>query len=449
MNGKGWGMREGGWVVPVLVLLLLPGFAAPLPAQADRVEQRIVRAVDARRDSAIALLERAVDLNSGTLNLAGVRAVGYLFLAELDALGFATQWVDGAGFERAGHLVARRGTRGPRVLLIGHLDTVFEPDSPFQRFERLDDSTARGPGVVDMKGGNVVIIEALHALRAAGVLDRLSLQVVLTGDEERSGRPLTAARAALVAAAGWADVAIGFENADNDPGTAVVARRGSTAWELRVTGQPSHSSQIFRDEVGAGAVFEAARILHRFYDELSAEPNLTFNPGAIVGGTEVAWDNAQARGTAFGKNNVVAAHAVVTGDLRTLSPEQLTRAKDRMSAIVAAHLPHTTAEITFSDGYPPLAPAEGNRQLLAQLDRVSRDLGFGPVTAVDPRNAGAADVSFTAGLVDQVLDGLGTKGADEHTTAESIDLRSLPLQAKRTAVLLYRLSRGDPLPPTP
>jgi glutamate carboxypeptidase len=416
--------------------------ASPISAQTDRVEQRIVRAVDARRDSAIALVARAVDINSGTLNLAGVRAVGYLFLAELDALGFATQWVDGAAFERAGHLVARRGTRGPRILLIGHLDTVFERDSPFQRFERLDDSTARGPGVVDMKGGNVVIIEALRALRAAGVLDRLSIQVVLTGDEERSGRPIEAARAALVAAAQWADIAIGFENADNAPHRAVVARRGSTSWELRVTGQPSHSSQIFRDGVGAGAIYEAARILHRFYEELSGEPNLTFNPGAIVGGTEAAWDNAQARGTVFGKNNVVAAQAVVTGDLRTLSPEQLARAKERMTAIVAAHLPHTTAEITFSDAYPPLAPTAGSEQLLAQLDRVSRDLGFGPVTAVEPRNAGAADVSFTAGLVDAVLDGLGTKGADEHTTNESIDLRSLPLQAKRAAVLLYRLSRS-------
>ncbi|HXV91558.1 MAG TPA: M20/M25/M40 family metallo-hydrolase [Gemmatimonadales bacterium] len=443
MNGRGRGTGDGGRVALCLLAALAAG---PLPAQTDRVEQRMVRAVDARRDSAVALLERAVNLNSGTLNLAGVRAVGDLFQSELDALGFTTRWVDGAEFERAGHLVAVRGTQGPRILLIGHLDTVFEQDSPFQRFERLDDSTARGPGVVDMKGGNVVILEALRALRAAGVLDRLSLQVVLTGDEERSGRPLTAARAALVAAAAWADVAIGFENADNDPRRAVVARRGSTAWELRVTGRPSHSSQIFREEVGAGAVFEAARILHRFYDELSTEPNLSFNPGAIVGGTEVVWDNAQARGTAFGKNNVVAAHAVVTGDLRALSPEQLAAAKTNMLAIAADHLPHTTAELTFIDSYPPLAPTEGNRRLLAQLDRVSRDLGFGPVTAVEPRNAGAADVSFTAGLVDAVVDGLGTKGADEHTARESIDLRSLPLQSKRAAVLLYRLSRGTATP---
>jgi glutamate carboxypeptidase len=136
-----------------------------------------------------------------------------------------------------------------------------------------------------------------------------------------------------------------------------------------------------------------------------------------------------------------AEHAVVTGDLRAISQEQLAHAKERMRRIVAHHLPHTEAEITFIDSYPPLAPSDGNRQLLALYDRVSRDLGFGSVTAVDPRSAGAADVSFTAGLVEMALDGLGPGGGDDHTVNEFIDLPTLSLQAKRAAVLLYRLSR--------
>ena len=446
MSGTGWGMRVGGWVALVLLQLSLPGLTPPLTAQTDRAERDIARAVDQRRDAAIALLERVVNLNSGTLNFAGVRAVGDVFRAELDALGFITHWVDGAPFGRAGHLVAERGTRGPRVLLIGHLDTVFEPDSPFQRFERQDDSTARGPGVIDMKGGDVVIVEALRALRAARVLDRLQIRVVMTGDEERTGRPLEVARAALRDAAAWADVALGFEDGAADYRTAVIARRGSTSWELRVTGVAAHSSQIFREDVGAGAVFEAARILHRFYEALSGEPYLTFNPGVILGGTQVAWDSAQSRGTAFGKHNVVAERVVAAGDLRSLSPEQLGTARDRMLAIVAEHLPHTAAELEFSDSYPPLAPSEWNRRLLALFDRVSRDLGLGPVTAVDPTRVGAADVSFTADLVYGVLDGLGTGGADDHTVRETIDLRTLVFQAKRAAVLLYRLSREATTP---
>jgi len=440
----------GRRAIACLTLASLVGLAAPLPSQLTRTERRIVRHVEARRDAAVALLERVVNINSGTMHTAGVRAVGDVFRAEFDALGFTTQWIDGAPFARAGHLVAHRGTRGPRILLIGHLDTVFEPDSPFQRFERLSDSTARGPGVVDMKGGDVVIVEALRALRAAQALDDMQIQVVLTGDEERSGHPIGAARAALLAAAEWADIALAFENGDSDYRTAVVARRGSTSWTLRVTARSAHSSQIFQEDVGPGAVFETARILHRFQADLSAEPYLTLNPGAIVGGTTLTWDTAQARGTAFGKNNVVAEQAFVTGDLRTLSPEQHAAVQARMRAIVADHQPHTTAELTFGESYPPFAPTDGNRQLLARFDAVSRDLGFGPVGAVDPRQAGAADVSFTTGLVAMAIDGLGTGGGDDHTVREWIDLRTLNIQITRTAVLLHRLaawSRPTPSPP--
>lgn len=427
----------------VLIGLSLFGYDIAPAAQHVPTERQIVQYVDAHRAEARWLLERVVNINSGTMNLGGVRAVGDVFRAELEALGFVTRWIDGAAFDRAGHLVAERRGTGPHLLLIGHLDTVFELDSPFQRFQQVNDSTARGPGVIDMKGGDVVIVQALEALAAVGVLDDMSITVIMTGDEERSGRPLELARAALIQAAEWADIAIGFENGDSDPKTAVIARRGSTGWQLRVTGRPAHSSQIFRESVGAGAIFEAARVLHRFYDDLSREPLLTFNPGVMVAGTDVDYDATQSRGTAFGKSNVVPEHAVVTGDLRAISQEQLAQAKASMEAIVADHLPRTTAEIGFTDSYPPLAPTAGNRQLLEQFDRVSRDLGFGPVTAVDPLSAGAADVSFTSGHVGMALDGLGPGGSDDHTVGETIDLRTLPMQTKRAAVLLLRLRRNE------
>ncbi len=423
------------------VLLL----AAPLHAQIDVTEHQMVAAVDANRVAAVRLLERAVNINSGSLNFAGVRRVGDLFRAELDALGFVTEWIDGAPFGRAGHLVATRTGRGARLLLIGHLDTVFEEGSPFQQMEFLPDSMARGPGVIDMKGGNVIIIEALKALAAAKVLQDMSITVVMTGDEERSGDPLDLARKALIDAADAADIAIGFENGDSDPRTAVIARRSSGSWKLTVRGKPAHSSQIFRPEVGFGAIYEAARILTAFRDQLASEQYLTFNPGLMLAGTDVDYTAAQAGGSAFGKNNVIAEHAVVSGDLRAISPEQIARAQARMQAIVRAHLPHTEATIEFDDSYPPLAPTDGNRQLLAYFDRVSRDLGFGPVTAVDPTMAGAADISFTTGYVEMAMDGLGAGGADDHTVDETIDLRTLAMQAKRAAVFMYRLTRvGTP-----
>ena len=388
------------------------------------------------------LLERAVNINSGTQNFAGVRAVGKLFSAEFEALGFATRWVDGAPFGRAGHLVAERVRPGKRFLLIGHLDTVFEPDSPFQKFERLDERRARGPGAIDMKGGDVIIVQVLKALKASGALDRMNVTVVMTGDEEASGDPQDVARAALVAAAKGADVAIGFEDGAGDPKTAVIGRRGTTAWTLTVTGKPAHSSQIFRPDIGYGAIFEAARILDAFRVALAGEPHLTFNPALMVGGTKVDLDVTQARGSAFGKDNVIPERAIVSGDLRALSKEQFAQARKRMEEIVASSsLAQTKATIAFDEGYPPLAPTDGNRKLLALYDQASRDVGAGPVAAVDPDRAGAADVSFVAGEVPMILDGIGMMGDGGHTVNETADLGVLPSQTKRAALLLYRLSR--------
>ena len=433
-----------------LLAALLPALAArpAAPAALSRTEQRIVAAVDRHAPASLGLLERAVNINSGTMNLDGVRAVGRLLEPEFAALGFTTRWVDGAAWGRAGHLIATRPGRGngPRIVLIGHLDTVFEKDSPFQRFERLTDSTARGPGVIDMKGGDVIMLLALRALADAGALDGLRVTAVLTGDEEQTGEPLALARRDLIAAAEGADVAMGFEDGDGDPRHAVVARRGASGWTLHTGGLAAHSSLVFRDEVGSGAIYEAARILSAVHDSLSREPYLTVNPGVILGGTAVRYDSEASRGTAFGKSNVVAESTTVAGDLRTLSPEQRDHAQAVMRRIAAASPPHAGATIEFDDGYPPLAPTEGNLELLARLDRASRDLGFGPVEAVDPARAGAADVSFVAGHVAMVIDALGLKGEGGHTVGETAILTVLPVQAKRTAVLLARLAAHPPRP---
>jgi len=421
-----------------------PGQSTPALSAAER---SITTAIDSHNAEALALLERIVNINSGTMNFAGVRAVADALRPRFDALGFTTRWVDGAAFHRAGHLIAEHPGPGPKILLIGHLDTVFEPTSPFQRFERLNDSTARGPGVIDMKGGDVILLFALRALEDAGQLERMNVVVVLDGDEEDAGSPRDVARAALVTAAQGASAALGFEDGAGDPKTAVISRRGAGSWTLRTTGMPAHSSQIFQPDVGAGAVYEASRILGEFYTKLHTQPYLTFNPGLALGGTLVQTDTDGTTGSASGKRNVVAEHMTVAGDLRTLSPEQLTKAKKAMRDVVSHHLPKTSAEITFDDGYPPMAPTAGNRRLLAMYDRASRNIGAGAVVAVDPSRAGAADVSFVAHAVPMLIDGIGLSGHDDHTEKETADLRMLPSQTKRAALVLYRLSRaGRPQP---
>lgn len=420
----------------ILLALCQTGLAI---AAVDPVESKILARVDAEQPRALALLERAVNINSGTMNFVGVRQVGELFKQEFVELGFDVQWIEGEPFSRAGHLVASHGDRGPKILLIGHLDTVFATDSEFQRFEVLEGNRGRGPGASDMKGGNVVMLHALRALKAAGVLDDISVRVVMTGDEENRGSPYDLANAALVEAAVWADIALGFEDGDGDPRTAVIARRGASEWRLTVTGTPAHSSQIFREDLGYGAIFEAARILEGFRVALSGVNMLTFNPGVIAGGTEVSLDKDSSNGTVFGKENVIARSAVVLGDIRALSPQQLAEAKQVMQGIVDESPVHTSATIEFWDPYPPLAPTEGNHRLLQLYSRVSQDLGFGPVAAVDPRKAGAADVSFAAEHIEMALDGLGLMGTGGHTVQETADLATLASQTKRAAILMYRL----------
>ena len=422
------------------VCCLLLALALQTPSSAER---SIVSAVDSGNATALALLEKVVNINSGTHNLPGVRAVGDVFRRELDTLGFSTTWVDGAAFHRAGHLIATHPGPGPKIVLIGHLDTVFEKDSPFQAFKKIDERTATGPGIIDMKGGDVIIVAALKALKAAGALDRLNAVVVMTGDEEEAGDPQAAARAALVQAARGGKYALGFEDGPGDPKFAVTARRGTSSWKVQVSAKTGHSSQIFRSDIGYGASYELSRILDGFRRRLAGEPHLTFNPSLVLGGTAVDLDETLARGTASGKTNVIAERAVAIGDLRTLSKTQLEHARAVMKAVVAASpLAQTQATITFADGYPGLPPTPGNARLLAEYDRASRDLGFGAVTAVTPDRAGAADVSFISGEVPSIIDGIGLMGHDDHSPGETADLSTLPSQTKRAAVLLYRLQQA-------
>lgn len=413
----------------------------PTP-QAEQ-EQEILRQIDAELPQAMVHLQNIVNINSGTMNIEGVKKVGSYLQKQFEDIGFNTQWVDGKGFSRAGHLQASYGKKGKKVLLIGHLDTVFSRQDEFQRFRKIDENHIAGPGITDMKGGDIIMLMVAKTLKEQGVLENLSLRIIMTGDEEKSGRPLSQSKKALIEDAKWADIALGFEDGDGNVKTAVIARRGSIGWTLNVKARSAHSSQIFTPEVGDGAIFEVSRILQAFHQSLSQVENLTFNPGLLVAGTRTDVDSASSTGSAFGKSNVIAKTAVAKGDIRAISPQQLKQAKRTMQKLVAQHLPHTRATLEFSNGYPPMAPTEGNRELLKWYSQASQDLGFGPVKAVNPRKAGAADISFTAGYVDMALDGLGLMGKGGHTRNEVADIRTLEQNAKKAAILLQRIAASQ------
>ena len=438
-------MRATYFTRPLALALLLT--ASPALAKLSPAEAKMTATVDAEYERTVAFLEKLVNQNSGSLNAAGVKIVGDMMRAELEPLGFTVSWEDRSDTGRAGHLIAtKKGKAGTKkLLLIGHLDTVFEPDSPFQKFTRQKTSgkdIAKGPGVGDDKGGLVVILSAVRAMKAAGTLKDANIEIVMTGDEEDAGLPIETARASLIVAGKRADVALDFEGLSQEDGKDMgsIARRSSNSWQLVTTGKTGHSSGIFSSYAGDGAIYEMARIISRFRAELP-EPNLTFNVGIIAGGQEASLDADGIRAEAKGKTNIIPATAIARGDFRTLSLDQSARVVAKMKAIVAEHAPQTNATITFDAGsYPPMAPTEGSKALLSQLNRINADMGLPEMAALDPLKRGAGDIGFVAADVDGLV-GMGPAGAGSHGLDETVDLDSIKRQSKRAAILMSRLSQ--------
>lgn len=406
-------------------------------------EKKIINYIKLHMNDAEKLLADAVNINSGTLNKEGVKKVGALFNAEMVKAGFTTEWVTlPDSLNRAGHLVAsRKGKRGKKLFLIGHLDTVFEPDMPPSPYKRLNDSTATGQGVNDMKGGDVVIILALQALQSMQLLNDATVTVYFTGDEEKSGIPNTVSRKDFIDRAKLADIALAFEGA-NGLNSVATARRGTSGWKLQVTAKTGHSSGVFSNGSGFGAIYEASRILNSFREELGHEKYLTFNPGLIVGGSEIMYDEKTAKGEAIGKTNIISPSVIVTGDLRFLTEIQKNNAREKMKQIVAKNLTGSKAEISFQDGIPAMEPTEGNKAILKVIDGISQAMGIGATHAGDPGSRGAGDISYIAKYVD-CIDGLGASGRGAHAPGETINLKELPYLVQRAAILIYRLTHTE------
>ncbi len=421
-------------IITFSILLLISSIS--FSQKLSPIEAKIIAQVNAQLPQTEALLKKVVNINSGTLNKEGVREVGAIFRKGFDDLGFKTEWVSlPDSLNRAGHLVAeRKGTQGKKLFLIGHLDTVFEKAMSFTPYTYLNDSTITGQGVNDMKGGNMVLLAALKVLKDNNLLDNTNLTIYFTGDEESAGKPTSISRKDFIERAKQCEIALAFETAIG-LNTVATARRGSSGWKLNVKGIMGHSSTIFSQQAGYGAIYEAARILNDFREQMSTEKYLTFNPGLIVGGSEIN-DNREA----IGKDNIISPRVSVTGDLRFLTEIQKENARIKMKEIVAKNLNKTKAEITFQDGIPAMEPTPENEKVLATLNQVSLDLGFGEVKAGDPGSRGAGDISYVAKYV-ACLDGLGASGKGAHAPGETMNIKEFPKLIQRTAILIYRLTR--------
>jgi glutamate carboxypeptidase len=387
------------------------------------IEQKLIKKIEEHYPAMMELLKNSVNINSGTFNINGVKAVGQLYSKELEKLGFNIEWINMPdSIKRAGHLVAtRKGNKGKKILLLGHLDTVFEPDMPSNPFTVLNDSTITGQGINDMKGGDVIIIAAMKAMHELNLLNNATITIYMTGDEENAGEPRSITRGDFIERAKQHD----------------IARRGASSWELTVEGKQGHSSGVF-GAAGYGAIYEAARIVNSFRETLSKEPYLTFNPGIFIGGSEVNANFEQQRGEASGKTNIISPKTFVNGDLRFLTEAQKINARNAMRKIVSESLPGAKATISFQDGIPSMAPTKGNEALANILSKTSEDMGLGKVVPGNPGSRGAGDISYVAAYAD-CLDGLGASGRGAHAPGETLNSKQFPVLMKRATVFIYRL----------
>ncbi len=416
-------------------LLLILAWAAPLPgaAQLDAAEHEIRERLAARQDEMTALLERWVGMNTGTWNRPGLEAFATGLVGPLVALGFeverASDEIDYPGRGRAaiGPLVlARRAgpAGGPRFLLVGHYDTVFEPDSPFQsyRLDPADAGRAIGPGVSDMKGGLVVMLYALRALFESGDLDRAEWTVLLNADEEIGS---LSSRARIEAQAREATLGFVFESARSG-GEMVRSRRGLGQFYLVVNGLAAHAGSSHSK--GRSAVLALARKVVEIEALTDYAAGITLNTGTFSGGT---------------KRNIVPEFAEAWIDLRYDEAAQGEAVWQRLRRIAAApHVNGTLGELWGTLHRPPKPETPATRELLALHADIARALGSEPRPPIHA--GGGTDGSLMGALGLPTLDSMGARGGAAHTDREFVVLESLSERAAIGAILLRRLALRPP-----
>jgi len=375
--------------------------------------KELIAYLDSQQSNMLALLERMVNIDSGTLDKAGVDRVGALLADRLAGLGFEVEVIRQQ--EYGDHVLGRKaGTGTRRILFVGHMDTVFAAGTAAQRPFRIEAGRAYGPGVLDMKGGIVCLLFALEALKATQhpAYDVAAMCVVFNSDEEYlspTSRPLIeeeARRSRTVCV---------FEPA-RPGGEYVISRKGTGKYLLTVTGRAAHAGA--QPERGRSAVGEMAHKIVALHALTDFSTGTTVNVGVVRGGE---------------RSNVVAERAYAEIDIRVPGLEEYARLDRRIKAIASGStVPDTTAVLSGGLGFPPMIQTPGAKVLFEALRAAGQVVGV-EIRGV-PTGAGS-DANYASQFA-PTLDGMGPQGSETHSDREFIEVPTLLERSKVTALFL-------------
>ncbi len=380
--------------------------------------EEIIQALDKRGREALAFLERLVNTDSGTYLREGVNQLADIIDPRLRELGFQVERLSQADF--GDHLLARKsGSTGKRLLCVGHMDTVFPDGEVKRRPFRIEGDKAYGPGVIDMKGGIVVLLNSLQGIMESDpdLYHALDIVVLLNSDEE-VGSPTSTPF--IVREAKAADAVCVFEPA-RPKGQVVVKRKGVGKYCLTVHGKAAHAGA--QPELGLSAIEELARAILDLHALNNFEDGLTVNVGIIRGGT---------------RSNIIAEEAYAEIDLRAVDQAQVDRAQGELNRICRPHRDGIRMELTGGITFPPMLKTERSLELLRLLQEAGREVG---VDIEEIFTGGGSDGNHTSHYA-PTIDGLGPQGTGAHSSDETLIVPTLLERSKVFALFIEKWQRS-------
>ena len=379
------------------------------------------RIVDARMPQFLAEIETLVNIDCGSYTPDGVNDVASFVADALRGIGAEVERIPHRptdGQTQLGDVViGRLAGKGPLVLLIGHMDTVFDPGTAAARPYRSRADRAYGPGVTDMKAGLLAGLHALGGLREAGT--RPSITFVANPDEE-IGSPFSTPIIRELAAAHDAVLVLECARANGD---IVSARKGIADYHLEIVGRAAHAG--VEPEKGRSAILEAAHQVRELHALNARWPTVTVNAGVIRGGT---------------RPNVVAERCELEVDLRAATADAFAAASAEVERLAATPaVDGVSVSLRLSAGHPPMEKSPASARLVALAVSIASDLGF---ELRDAATGGASDANTTAALGVPTLDGLGPVGGDDHSVDEWLDLASVAPRTTLLAGLIERIGQA-------